>query len=108
MGGYDNGNNRDDERNNRDDNRPFRDPSICFGGVWVGRAQTRRHCSDIGARRHSPGAHTLMARAGDAGSNLQPIQRDAHRGSYIISHVQPIEVEVRKISASELTDAYAI
>ena len=29
-------------------------------------------------------------------------------GSYIISHVQPIEVEVRKVSASELTDAYAI
>ena len=36
MGGYDNGNNRDDERNNRDDNRPFRDPPICFGGVWWG------------------------------------------------------------------------
>ncbi len=46
MDGYDNRNNRDDERNNRDDNRPFRDPPICFGGVWVGRAQSRRHCSD--------------------------------------------------------------
>ena len=37
MEGYDNGNNRDDERNNRDDernnrddNRPFRDPPICL------------------------------------------------------------------------------
>jgi hypothetical protein len=49
-----------------------------------------------------------MARAADAGGNLQPMQRDPHRGSYIISHVQPIEVEVRKVSASELTDAYAI
>ena len=28
MDGYDNGNNRDDERNNRDDNRPFRDLPI--------------------------------------------------------------------------------
>ena len=45
MDGYDNGNNRDDERNNRDDNRPFSDPPICFGGVW-GRAQPRRHCSE--------------------------------------------------------------
>jgi hypothetical protein len=45
MDGYDDGNNRDDERNDRDDNRPFRDPSICFGGVW-GRAQTRRHCPE--------------------------------------------------------------
>ena len=43
--GYDNGNNRDDERNNRNDNRAFRDPPICFGGIW-GRAQSRRHCSD--------------------------------------------------------------
>jgi hypothetical protein len=46
MDDYNSGNNRDDERNNRDDNRPFRDPPICFGGVWVGRAQTRRHCSE--------------------------------------------------------------
>jgi hypothetical protein len=30
MDGYDNGNNRDDERNNRDDNHPFRDPPICL------------------------------------------------------------------------------
>jgi len=39
---------------------------------------------------------------------MQPMQRDAHRGSYMISHVQPIEVEVRKLSASASSDAYAI
>ena len=33
MDGYDNGNNRDDERNNRDDNRPFRDLHIA--GVFA-------------------------------------------------------------------------
>ncbi len=54
------------------------------------------------------GTHTLMARATDAAGNVQPMQRDAHRGSYMISHVQPIEVEVRKLSASGSTDAYAI
>ena len=35
MEGYDNGNNRDDERNNRDDHRPFRDPPICLHIVGV-------------------------------------------------------------------------
>jgi len=43
-----------------------------------------------------PGAYVVMARATDARGNVQPMQRDSHRGSYIISHVQPIEVEVRK------------
>jgi len=55
-----------------------------------------------------PGAYTLMARATDARGNVQPMQRDSHRGSYIISHVQPIEVEVRKVSAPGSTDSYAI
>jgi DMSO/TMAO reductase YedYZ molybdopterin-dependent catalytic subunit len=54
------------------------------------------------------GIHTLMARATDARGNVQPMQRDAHRGSYMISHVQPIEVEVRKFSASDSTGTYAI
>ena len=49
-----------------------------------------------------PGTHTLMARATDARGNVQAMQRDAHRGSYMISHVQPIEVEVRKLSAYRL------
>lgn len=54
------------------------------------------------------GVRTLMARATDARGNVQPMQRDAHRGSYVISHVQPIEVEVRKVSSSGSTDTYAI
>jgi Mo-co oxidoreductase dimerisation domain len=54
-----------------------------------------------------PGAHTLMSRTTDARGNVQP-QRDAHRGSYMISHVQPIEVEVRKVSALGSTDTYTI
>lgn len=54
------------------------------------------------------GVYTLMARATDARGNVQPMQRDAHRGSYVISHVQPIEVEVRKVSSSGSTDTYAI
>jgi DMSO/TMAO reductase YedYZ molybdopterin-dependent catalytic subunit len=55
-----------------------------------------------------PGARTLMARATDARGDVQPMQRDVHRGSYVISHVQPIEVEVRKVSASGSPDSYAI
>jgi len=39
---------------------------------------------------------------------VQPMQRDTHRGSYIISHVQPIEVEVRKLSVTAANDAYTI
>jgi DMSO/TMAO reductase YedYZ molybdopterin-dependent catalytic subunit len=54
------------------------------------------------------GTYTLMARATDARGNVQPMQRDSHRGSYMISHVQPIEVEVRKVSSSGSTDTYAI
>lgn len=53
-----------------------------------------------------PGAYTVMARATDARGNLQPLQRDVHRGSYMITHVQPIEVEVRKRSGS--TESYNI
>jgi DMSO/TMAO reductase YedYZ molybdopterin-dependent catalytic subunit len=53
-----------------------------------------------------PGSHTVMARATDARGSVQPMHRDAHRGSYMITHVQPIEVEVRKLSAS--TESYNI
>ncbi len=41
------------------------------------------------------GRHTIMARATDARGHAQPMQRDRHRGNYIISHIQPIEVEVQ-------------
>jgi DMSO/TMAO reductase YedYZ molybdopterin-dependent catalytic subunit len=55
-----------------------------------------------------PGICTVLARATDARGNVQPMQRDSHRGSYIISHVQPIEVEVRKLSGSHSEDSYHI
>ncbi len=41
------------------------------------------------------GRYTVMARATDARGHVQPMERDRHRGTYIISHVQPIEVEVQ-------------
>ncbi|HEY6169447.1 MAG TPA: sulfite oxidase [Verrucomicrobiae bacterium] len=41
-----------------------------------------------------PGRCTVMARAMDSRGRVQPMQRDPHRGSYVISHVVPIEVEV--------------
>jgi len=41
------------------------------------------------------GRHTIMARATDARGHVQPMERDRHRGNYIISHIQPIEVEVQ-------------
>jgi DMSO/TMAO reductase YedYZ molybdopterin-dependent catalytic subunit len=53
-----------------------------------------------------PGICTVMARATDARGNVQPMQRDSHRGSYIISHIQPIEVEVRELARP--TESYSI
>ncbi|MBI3880759.1 MAG: sulfite oxidase [Verrucomicrobia bacterium] len=46
-----------------------------------------------------PGRSTLMARALDSRGRVQPLQRDPHRGSYVISHSVPIEVEVSKRAA---------
>ena len=37
----------------------------------------------------------LMARATDARGHTQPLERDPHRGNYVITHIQPIEVEVQ-------------
>jgi DMSO/TMAO reductase YedYZ molybdopterin-dependent catalytic subunit len=42
-----------------------------------------------------PGRHTLMARAADDRGRSQPMERDPGRRNYMISHVLPIEVEVR-------------
>ena len=53
-----------------------------------------------------PASYTVMARAADARGNIQPLQRDSHRGAYMITHVQPIEIEVRKLSGS--TESYNI
>lgn len=41
------------------------------------------------------GRSTVMARATDARGHVQSIHRDRFRGSYVISQIQPIEVEVR-------------
>lgn len=54
------------------------------------------------------GRHTLMARATDSRGRVQPMQRDAHRGSYVISHVMPVEVEVSRKQAGAASDSFAI
>jgi DMSO/TMAO reductase YedYZ molybdopterin-dependent catalytic subunit len=54
-----------------------------------------------------PGACTVMARATDARGRTQPIERDAHRGTYMITHIQPIEIEIRNL-AGRTTESYAI
>src|SRR2546426_8438634 len=42
-----------------------------------------------------PGKHTLMARATDSRGRSQSDQRDADRGTYLITHCLPIDAEVR-------------
>jgi DMSO/TMAO reductase YedYZ molybdopterin-dependent catalytic subunit len=42
-----------------------------------------------------PGKQTLIARATDSNGRTQPIKRDPDRGTYMINHLLPIEVEVR-------------
>ncbi|HVD95647.1 MAG TPA: sulfite oxidase [Candidatus Limnocylindria bacterium] len=41
-----------------------------------------------------PGKQTLIARATDSLGRTQPVQRDRDRGTYMINHLLPIEVEV--------------
>jgi hypothetical protein len=43
----------------------------------------------------APGNYILMARATDSRDRIQPIERDANGGTYMISHCLPIDVEVR-------------
>ena len=43
----------------------------------------------------SPGRHVVMARATDSRGRTQPMKRDPDRRDAVISHVLPIEVEVR-------------
>src|SRR5262249_49016040 len=43
----------------------------------------------------SPGAQTLIARATDSLGRTQPMDRDPNRGTYMIDHLLPIQVEVR-------------
>jgi DMSO/TMAO reductase YedYZ molybdopterin-dependent catalytic subunit len=54
-----------------------------------------------------PGPYTLMARATDARGRTQPSERDTHRGTYMITHIQPIEVEVRPLPGRP-AESYAI
>jgi DMSO/TMAO reductase YedYZ molybdopterin-dependent catalytic subunit len=42
-----------------------------------------------------PGKQTLVARATDSNGRTQPVERDSDRGTYVINHLLPIEVEVR-------------
>ena len=42
-----------------------------------------------------PGKQTLIARATDSNGRTQPVERDPDRGTYMINHLLPIEVEVR-------------
>jgi DMSO/TMAO reductase YedYZ molybdopterin-dependent catalytic subunit len=41
------------------------------------------------------GKQTLIARATDSRGRTQPVQRDPDRGTYMINHLLPIEVEVK-------------
>ena len=43
----------------------------------------------------APGKQTLVARATDSLGQTQPAHRDSDRGTYMINHLLPIEVEVR-------------
>jgi DMSO/TMAO reductase YedYZ molybdopterin-dependent catalytic subunit len=42
-----------------------------------------------------PGKQTLIARATDSLGRTQPVHRDPDRGTYMINHLLPIEVEVK-------------
>ena len=42
-----------------------------------------------------PGRATLVARATDSRGQTQPVEHDGNRGTYMINHLLPIEVEVR-------------
>ena len=54
------------------------------------------------------GRHTVMARATDARGRTQPMDRDMHRGTYVITHVQKIEVEVKQARGGASNDSYHI
>lgn len=43
----------------------------------------------------APGEYRLIARATDSSGRSQPVQRDTDRGTYMISHLLPITVQVR-------------
>ncbi len=71
------------------------------GSTWNEAALAKR--SDPGAWRlweldwktPGPGKATLIARATDSKGQTQQLERDPDRGTYMINHLQPIDVEVR-------------
>ena len=42
-----------------------------------------------------PGRHTIVARATDSRGAVQPLERSGDRGTYMINHLLPVEIEVR-------------
>lgn len=99
---------------------PAGKPYTIFGAAWAGEnlVQKVEVSTDGGqtwkaatlAEEHAPfcwrlwsyrwespstGMTRLMARATDDQGNTQPMQRDPDRRTYMISHVIPVEVEVR-------------
>ena len=50
------------------------------------------------------GTQTLIARATDSLGRTQPVHRDADRGTYMINHLLPIEVQVEAAHASRLRE----
>jgi hypothetical protein len=95
-------------------------PYTVFGAAWAGetevteiavstdggKAWTEAHFLDP-VRRHAwrrwkfdwltpknPGHYTLLARAKDAHGTVQPNEHDRNYGTYVITHLLPIEVIV--------------
>jgi DMSO/TMAO reductase YedYZ molybdopterin-dependent catalytic subunit len=49
-----------------------------------------------------PGQYTLLARAKDANGTIQPDEHDWNYGSYVISHLLPIEVTIEDLARPEV------
>ena len=43
----------------------------------------------------TPGKAALIARATDSLGRTQPVERDPDRGTYMINHLLPIDIEVQ-------------
>jgi len=56
------------------------------------RAADRSRTASLGITPKTPGQYTLLARAKDADSMLQPDEHDRNYGVYVINHSLPIEV----------------
>lgn len=75
--------------------------SVDGGTTWVQAAlNDRSHAFSwrlwsYSWRSPAKGRAVIMARATDVEGRVQPMQRDADRDNYLVSHVLPIEVEVR-------------